>query len=264
MKMPLVKIIFSGLLFPVPLILEILLLGLILLWFTRRQRAGKLLVTVGTLLLACFSNNIITDNMLIPLEQKYPALIDPKAVEVKAQDKKAPVRKIVMLSGGYIFAPQMPVTDYLSESSLRRMVEAVRLYKELPGSKLILSWGKGEDRPSEAEVLAKVAPILGVNPQDLIFETESVNTEDQARRLKPAVGQERFILVTSASHMPRSMALFQKQGMHPLPAPAGYLVKKYEAVGGKFAFPSAVSLCQAERAVYEYLGLAWAWLRGKI
>lgn len=117
---------------------------------------------------------------------------------------------------------------------------------------------------SEAEILAKIVPIMGVNPQDVILETESISTEDEARLLKPLLGREKFILVTSASHMPRAMALFKKQGMNPLPAPAGHLVKGTEASDWRFNFPGSRDLYKAEGAFYEYLGLAWAWLTGKI
>ncbi len=258
------KRIFSNLLFPVPLCLEILILGLFLLWFTRRQRAGKIVVTLGTVLLLLLSNYAVTDTLLIPLEGKYPALLDPKSSESLTRDNKTSGTMIVMLGGGHASDPQLPVTDQLTETALARLVEAVRIYKALPGSKLILSGGSGVDPVPEAEVLAKVAPIMGVNPQDIILESESINTEDEARRLKPVLGKEKFILVTSASHMPRSMAMFKKQGMNPLPAPAGHLVKGGEIPGWQFAFPSAGDLYRAERAFYEYLGLAWAWLWGKI
>jgi uncharacterized SAM-binding protein YcdF (DUF218 family) len=55
-------------LFPVPLVLELLLLGLALLWFTRRQRAGRVLVSAGTGLLLIFSNAFVSHLLLRPLE----------------------------------------------------------------------------------------------------------------------------------------------------------------------------------------------------
>jgi len=258
------KRILSNLLFPVPLCLEILTLGLFLLWFTRRQRAGKIVVTLGTVLLLLLSNYALTDTLLMPLEEKYPALIDPKSNESIPRDNKTSGIMIVMLGGGHVSDPRLPVTDQLSGTALARIVEAIRLYKALPGSKLIVS-GRGRTDPvPEAEVLAKVAAVMGVNPQDIILEPDSINTEDQARRLKPMVGKEKFILVTSASHMPRSMALFQKQGMNPLPAPAEHFLKGRDLAAGVIPFPSSGYLYKAERAFYEYLGLAWARISGKI
>ena len=48
--------------------------------------------------------------------------------------------------------------------------------------------------------------------------------------VKEIVGKDKFILVTSASHMLRAMALFRKQGMEPIPAPTDYMVKEREGV----------------------------------
>jgi len=83
---------------------------------------------------------------------------------------------------------------------------------------------------------------------------------------KKIVGPDPFLLVTSAAHMPRSMALFRKQGMNPIPAPTGHQVKERqrgEISPGSF-FPGIGELEKAEMAVYEYLGLAWVKIRGKI
>jgi len=78
------------------------------------------------------------------------------------------------------------------------------------------------------------------------------------------VGNEKFILVTSASHMPRSMALFEKLDMQPIPAPTDYGVRKRQGVSPGMFFPSADNLRKAEKAFHEYLGLAWGKIRGQI
>ncbi len=82
------------------------------------------------------------------------------------------------------------------------------------------------DPVSNAVVMAGVANVMGIGGNRLVLEELSKDTKDQARLIHKIVGDERFILITSASHMPRSMALFQKLGMKPIPAPADYSVKK--------------------------------------
>src|SRR5208283_4125778 len=69
------KKIVSRLLFPVPLSLEFLLVGLFLLWFTRRQRAGKAMVTCGALLFLGLSNIFSSSALLRPLEHHYSPLV---------------------------------------------------------------------------------------------------------------------------------------------------------------------------------------------
>jgi len=71
-----------------------------------------------------------------------------------------------------------------------------------------------------------------------------------------------LLLVTSASHMPRSMILFKKLGMHPIPAPTEYQVKGRRGTSPKRFYPTADGLMKAERAFYEYIGLVWTKMRG--
>jgi uncharacterized SAM-binding protein YcdF (DUF218 family) len=174
------------------------------------------------------------------------------------------VKLIVVLGGGHVSDPKLPITSQISEPSLVRLVEGIRIHRGLPGSKLVLSGGKPFETISNAEIMAGVAIAIGVKNQDLILEDISKDTEDEARLIQEIVGQEQFILVTSASHMPRSMALFKKLEMDPIPAPTDYLVKESLEMNPNKFYPRAENLDRAERAFHEYLGLAWAKLRGKI
>lgn len=249
--------------FPVPFCLELLLLGLVLLWFTRRQRAGKILVSLGTALLLICGYPFVPDLVLGPLEQRYPPVLDLAAGTPGPAGPQAG-KYIVVLSGGHTSDPQLPVTSQLRPESLVRLLEGVRLYKAAPGRKLLLSGGGVYDPVPEAQVMARVAQIMGVDPRDIVLESASRDTEEQARLIKPMVGREKFFLVTSASHLPRALAMFQKQGMSPEPAPAGHLVHQSPRMTPYDLFPASGGLYKVEIALHEYLGLAWARLRGVI
>jgi len=171
---------------------------------------------------------------------------------------------VVVLSGGHSPDSQLPITGQLSKASLMRLVEGIRIHRKLPKSKLILSGGSVFSTITDAKVMADVAVALGMDAKDLVLESESKDTKDQARLVHKIVGDSRFILVTSASHMPRSMALFQKKGMQPIPAPTGHIVKKRQKITPSMFYPNAGRIEKTERAFYEYLGLAWAKLRGQI
>ncbi len=244
--------------YPVPLCLEIMGLGLLLLWCTRRQRAGKILVTAGVGLLAFFSFGFGADLLLKPLEHRYPPLMQPAA--------GTSVKWVVVLGGGINPDPQLPDTSCIGGASLYRVLEGVRLYKQMPGSKLVLSGGAVFHSQPEAEVMAEIARIMGAAPRDLVLESTSGDTEAQAGLIKDLVGRDQLVLVTAACHMPRAMALFQKQGLNPLPAPTGYFLHQGSRFGpdpGSW-FPRGENLKGAEAAVHEYLGLVWARLRGAI
>ncbi|HEY5497457.1 MAG TPA: ElyC/SanA/YdcF family protein, partial [Syntrophales bacterium] len=97
----------------------------------------------------------------------------------------------------------------------------------------------------------------GVSDNDVVRENKSLDTADQAKLISSIVGRNRFILVTSAIHMPRSMALFRKFGMNPIPAPTNYMVVKQSRFHPRAFFPGSDSLRKTEAAIHEYLGLIW-------
>jgi uncharacterized SAM-binding protein YcdF (DUF218 family) len=244
--------------FPLSLCLEIFLIGLFLLWFTRKKKAGKIFVSAGVISLILCTYGAVPRLLLKPLEYRYPSLLSVKDLPE--------IRWIVILGGGHTSDPQMPANSQIYHSSLARLVEGIRLHHSLPGSKLILSGGVLYDPVPEAKVLAEVALALRVERQNLILESLPKDTEEEARLIQETVGKDAFALVTSASHMPRAMGLFKKLGMHPIPAPTDYGVKEStgeEINPGKF-FPGSTHLQNTEAAVYEYLGLAWAKLRNRI
>lgn len=249
--------------FPLPLCLALLLVGLALLWFSRRQRAGKILVSAGTGLLLLFSYSPIPNLALRNLEGSYPPLLVGAGSQADSREHQA-VKWIVVLGGGHTSDPTLPVTSQIGDESLCRVVEGVRLYKAGLGRKLIFSGGAVFDPVPESQVMARVALILGVNPQDIVQESTSRDTEEEARLLKPMVGPEPFILVTSASHLPRAMAMFRKLGLAPVAAPAGNIIRQAHQLHIGAFFPGSEALRRAEIALHEYLGLAWARLRGVI
>jgi uncharacterized SAM-binding protein YcdF (DUF218 family) len=244
--------------FPLSLCLEIFLIGLFLLWFTRKKTAGKILVSVGVILLILSSYGPFPDLLLKPLEYKYPPLLRVKDLPE--------IRWIVVLGGGHRSNPQLPANSQLSGASLTRLVEGIRLHHALPGSKLIVSGGALYDPVPEARVFSDAAQAIGVKSQNLILESLSRDTEEEARLIQKMVGKDAFVLVTSASHMPRAMGLFRKLGMHPIPAPTDYRVRESqeEEINPGMFFPGSMELQKTEAAVYEYLGLVWAKLRNRI
>ena len=87
--------------------------------------------------------------------------------------------------------------------------------------------------------------------------------------LCPFEDDEPFLIVTSASHMPRSIALLGAQGLNPIAAPADFAsdattTVSWEAPSVHRLYPNASSLWRSERTVYEYLGLLWARLTGML
>jgi uncharacterized SAM-binding protein YcdF (DUF218 family) len=235
--------------------LLISLVGVILLWFTKRQKAGKVLVTVSFLMLLLLSYGVLSHRMLASLEREYPAY--------DAGKNPAP-EYVVVLGAGGCSDPAVPITSQLPSLGMVRLVEGIRIHRLNPGSKLVLSGGRSYDPVPEAEIMEKVAVAIGESREEILLETESRDTEDEAREVRKIVGDRSLVLVTSASHMTRALLLFRKQGMDPIPAPTNHLTSERQGKTPIFAFfPSSENLFVADTVVYEYLGRIWAKIRGK-
>ncbi len=260
----LLKKIIAQFLTPTTVCFEVMIAGLILLLFTRRQRAGKIVITIGIGLFAFLSYPAVSRMLLRPLEHRYQPLFLSAMPNTSNDAAASAARWIVVLGGGHITDPKIPVTSQLSHASMVRTIEAVRLHRKIPGSKLIVSGGSVFEVHPEAETMAALAQAIGVMPEDIVLESESKDTADQAQLIKPIVGNDVFVLVTSSVHIPRAMALFSKLGMYPIPAPTDYGSPDCQALPLGDFLPSPGSLVGSDSALHEYLGIIWSRLRGQL
>lgn len=259
------KKIFSKFLFPLPLILCLCLVGLYLLWFTKKQKLGKIFVSISAFVLLILSYGVVPDALLAPLEMEHKVFLAENILNVnKPNNINGSIKYVVVLGGGHTSDPKLPLTAQLSKESLIRLTEGIRIHHKNSGSKLILIGGSGSGSIATATIMAKLAVELGINRSDILTETGSKDTKDEARIIKGVVENNLFVLVTSASHMPRSIAMFKRLGMDPIPAPTEHNVKGTQSISPGLFFPNSSNLHKAEKAVYEYLGTLWAKLRGQI
>ncbi|PWC09299.1 envelope biogenesis factor ElyC [Brenneria roseae subsp. americana] len=243
----------GSLLLPLPLLLILMGVGLLFLWFTRRQRTGKTLILVSWLILVLLSIQPIADRLLLPLETRYPTW----------QADRPQADYIVVLGGGYTYNSDWAPSSNLIGNSLPRVTEGIRLYHANPGAKMIFTGAAAQGNPvSSARTAALVAESLGVPPQDILLVDSARDTEEEAAGTAKIVGSQPFWLVTSASHLPRAMRFFQAEGLNPMPAPANQLAITTALNPWEKIFPSAYYLSHSERAWYETLGRIWQSLKG--
>ncbi|WJY13353.1 envelope biogenesis factor ElyC [Pectobacteriaceae bacterium CE90] len=245
----------GSLLQPLPLLLLLMGMALLLIWFSRWQKSGKTLLSLSWLTLLLISLQPVADYLLLPLESQY---------HTWQSSPQAPhVNYIVVLGGGYTFNPDWAPSSNLINNSLARVAEGVRLYRANPGSKLIFTGAAAQGNPvSSAKVASQVAESLGVPTQDMQLLDTPRDTKEEAMATFALIGQQPFILVTSASHMPRAMRFFQAQGLNPIPAPANQLAITTPLNPWEKIFPSALYLSHSERAWYETLGNLWQYISG--
>ena len=244
------KKLISAFIMPLQLGLVMSFAGLYLLWFTKKQKIGKMLCTFGVLWILVFSLHPVSNLLLSPLENDF----------LKYEQGQQTVKYVVVLGGGHVSDPRLPVSSQISSDSLTRLIEGVTIFRENPGSKLILSGYAGHDNIANAVVMANIAKSIGVDASDIIIEKRPRDTKDEARMIRDIVRDDPFVLVTSASHMKRAVALFKFYGLAPIPAPTYFQVKGPDVFT---IVPSVSSLKKAESAFHEYLGIAWANLMGQ-
>jgi len=237
----------SRLLFPLSLIIELFMVGL--LW----PKKGKKCLLVGVVLLYLFSFYPFAFLLLWPLERQYLPIQETLLIRE--------IKWVVVLGGGAKEGEHLTPENRLDESSLKRLLEGMRLCRHLPQTRLILSGGNFYGGTPVARVMQEAALKSGLSSSRLIIEESSRDTQDEVQLLKKTLGNDPFYLVTSASHMPRSMAMFKKSGAQPIPAPADFRAV-WEPLKVVDFFPQANALLDTERAFYEYLGLLWALVRG--
>jgi uncharacterized SAM-binding protein YcdF (DUF218 family) len=237
-----------------PFFLCWLLLGvfLILLWLYGDSfivRCGFLLVVL--LFLLC-STGWLPQLVTQQLEDQYPAImkIDPA------------MHWVVVFSGGQSEIPGQSINSLLYSASIKRLLEGIRLYKQLPRAKLLLSGGGYGFELPEAVRMAELASWCAVQHSNIILEKGSINTADQVKAIQDIVHEAPFYLVTSAIHMPRAMALCQAQGLHPIAAPTDFTFYWHDKRWGKFYLPNPHNLFYLSIAMHELLGRLWVKLYG--
>ena len=234
----------GGLVMPLPLSLLLLTWAVLMLLRKKTRWYGGIFALFGTTLLFVSSYAPITAKIIAPLEQQYPSY---QAVE-EATDY------VAVLGHAHASSASQPITSQISPTGVVRISEGLRIYRLNPGSKLIFTGYKAGDPVSYAEKSKQLALALGVPEQDIITFDEPKDTAEEALLLAAQFTGSKLVLVTSASHMPRAMLLFEKAGLSPTPAPTHHQNKP---VTSKLRFPSANTLAKAHYWAHEQLGLLW-------
>ena len=247
--------IIGALLAPLSLVLLLLLVAGILL-AVQWRRTGYAAAATSLALLLLLSSEPVARGLLSPLESRYPPLQDAAAL--------GDIRWVVVLGSSATGGADHPATTRLSGVAALRLIEGLRVHHALPDSRLILSGGSVFGGAPSGTVMSRAARELGVPAAQLVIHPDPRNTHEEALRIRDTVGEEPFVLVTSASHMPRAMALCKHAGLQPIPAPTSWRTLSNQRSGDVRRFlPSASALAMSERAFHEYLGLLWARMQGQ-
>ena len=256
------KKLLSRLLFPVPLVLELMLAGWILRRYSRFKRTGLALLWAGPVLLALMGYGFFGSGYLHRLERTYPAL----GMERAGSPAYPPAgTDIVVLGQGMSDEAGVPMLSRVNPTMLVRLLEGVRVHRQIEDSRIMVSIGGRNPREDEERFVRELAGVTGLLPEDFVLMSGARDTAEEARNAKALVRGTRIVLVSSASHLPRAVRLFRRQGLDPIPAPCDFGTLSSNASDWTPAdlLPGVGGLEAMERATYEFLGRLWTGAGGK-
>jgi uncharacterized SAM-binding protein YcdF (DUF218 family) len=226
-----------------------MLLAVLIFW--RRNWARKLLLFTFLLIFALHSG-LVNYGLRYPLESRYAPVLNPKTAD--------PYDAIVVLTSSIVPAEGLIPFPSIDEYMFRRLDEAWRLYRMQP-KPIIVSGGHVNPftRDKNENKIARDFLIRwGVPASDVIGEDKSRDTFESAvevQKLLKQKGYKRYLLVTSAVHMPRSMLVFAALAPEPIPAPGDFSIRKLDLSPFDF-FPNESAARQLFVTFHEYIGLA--------
>ena len=251
-------------LFIYPLGLSCILL-LLALWLSyRRSRKAYIPILLALITLFIAGNSQVGYHALASLEHQYLPLTT------------VPQTDAIVILGGATRNNESPrILPDLNERG-DRLIYGAKLYQDGAAPKIVLSGGRiqwygGES--SEAESMATILELIGIPREDMILESRSINTYENAVYTKDILQRENFrqiLLVTSAAHMPRSLAIFRRQNIDAIPAPADFTISDRNLIENSHSIqsriigliPNSGSLENTTQAIREYVGIFIYRLKG--
>jgi uncharacterized SAM-binding protein YcdF (DUF218 family) len=240
---------------PTQVALAILALGAALA-YTRYSKWGRRLTTLSAVLLLLMAYGPVGHMITVPLETRFPAQPD---------DIDPPPDGIVVL-GGSLSDALNPRHDHPTFSgSAERVTAPLELLQRYPKARLVFTGGSGSllgSSSPEAQLVRRFWRAVGLDQGDVVYEDRSRNTFENALftrdLVKPKQG-ERWLLITSAMHMPRAVGVFRETGFPVIAYPVDF------HTNGEFwrQGPPPDGQGVVDSAVHEWLGLVAYRLTGK-
>lgn len=244
----LAKKVITFLIEPLGLILTLTSIGLYFLYKSSYTKA-KLFLSFSLLLLLLLSYPPFGNFLIQQLESQYS----------KYDYKDDDVDYIHVLGNGHYENNKWPLSSQISNTSLKRTIEGITIYKKLNNTniKLIFTGYSGFNNAiPNAEINASIARIADIGNQNIIINGEPKDTKEEVDFTKSIIGGNPFILVTSASHMPRAMKLFKDVRLNPIAAPTDFHGQDLQLLTA----PNISSFEKSRIAIHEYLGIVWSYI----
>lgn len=225
------------------------------------RKALRTLALVGAVGLYLLSIKPVLHLLASGLEKKYPVVQESQIKKINA---------IIVLSAGIVEMVPVSFSQFPAvpgPSAIVRLSEGIRLYRRIKSKEractIILTGGRFYGGLYVTSMVSREWLVsMGIPASDIRLEKSSRTTFDEARFVLPtvhSVSAEAVFLVTSASHIPRAVTVFNKFGLSVIPAPCDF------SDSGKLGFfsflPTAETLKQNHALLWEYLGAVFYWFK---
>jgi uncharacterized SAM-binding protein YcdF (DUF218 family) len=238
-----------------------LVLGVALLYGgNRARRWGRGWLTGLLILYAFLATSLGADFVAAPLVRSFTPIMSP--------EQAAGIDTVVVLSaGGEVYRAYGAEVTEMGKATANNALEAARLNRLLSPGTFIASGGlvnPESRREPEASTLAGGMIRLGIPRERILLETASTTTREQAINVASMLAARhvsRFLLVTTADHMPRASAAFRERGLQPLPSVSMFAMNDPLPFWQRLR-PGVGALRQSDWACYEYLARIYYWYRG--
>ncbi len=223
-------------------------------WKVISSRKRKILTGALILFSYLFATPFLVRHFIAALEDQHPP------IDITRLDNGR-CYNIIVLGAGMGFDDRLPPTGLLSETSTVRLVEALRVYRQLKCARIITSGISSAGFPSLGEIGSQAAIALGVPKEDVAFLSSPTNTEGEAKEYSKAFGIENpVIIATTATHMPRAIYHFRKMGIKEvIGAPTDFKCKRQSPPKfPKSLIPRIRYFQEVEGAIHEFVGLTYA------
>lgn len=232
-------------------------LGLLLMP-TRFARAGRRLAVIALVLVAIAGWSPLGNMLILPLEERFPPW---------DASRGAPAGIICL--GGAVDTVVSPVRGEVAlNEAAERMTAIAGLVRRYPQAHLLFSGGSGRliyDGPTEAELAVRLFESFGIEKSRIILESKSRDTDENARFTKELVQpkpEERWLVVTSAHHMPRAIGAFRAVGFPIEAFPVDYRTRGAIDLARPFS-PLSDGLRRTDTAMREWVGLLMYRMTGR-
>jgi uncharacterized SAM-binding protein YcdF (DUF218 family) len=220
--------------------------GAACLFFKRRSRIAAVLFFTGLLVALLSFFPPVPDALLRHLEDRY----NPYAGPVE------PAPEWILVLGQGFKAGDLPDTSRVDDAMYARLMEAVRVARALDRIRIIVPVCGEAPMASKIQWWESFCRILNLSPGQSVVLPDAEDTEAEIRQALQWIGNDPFILVTSASHMPRAMLIAGTFGGQAIPAPCDFESRDIGPVY-RYLIPSSQNLNRTETALHEYMGNLW-------